>query len=65
VQALQAQVERAFLGQPEVVRQVLAALLAGGHVLIEGVPGSARRCWCRRWPRPSAARTRASSSRPT
>ena len=39
VQALQAQVERAFLGQPEVVRQVLAALLAGGHVLIEGVPG--------------------------
>jgi MoxR-like ATPase len=36
---LRVQVGRAFLGQPQVVDQVLAALLAGGHVLIEGVPG--------------------------
>ncbi len=28
-----------LIGQPKVVEQVLVALLAGGHVLIEGVPG--------------------------
>ena len=39
VQALRAEVERAFLGQKTVVSHVLAALLAGGHVLLEGVPG--------------------------
>jgi len=33
------QIERSLLGQGEVVSQVLAALLAGGHVLIEGKPG--------------------------
>jgi len=30
------------LGQSDVIEQVLAALLAGGHVLIEGVPGLAK-----------------------
>ncbi len=30
---------RAFIGQPDVVDQLLLGLLAGGHVLIEGVPG--------------------------
>ena len=33
------EVARAFIGQHEVLDQVLVALLAGGHVLIEGVPG--------------------------
>ncbi|MFM2242361.1 MAG: hypothetical protein RLZ97_1216, partial [Verrucomicrobiota bacterium] len=33
------QIERAVLGQREVIHQVLAALLAGGHVLLEGKPG--------------------------
>ncbi|SEM41385.1 MoxR-like ATPase [Pseudoxanthomonas sp. GM95] len=33
------QVAKAFIGQPEVLDQILIALLAGGHVLIEGVPG--------------------------
>ena len=32
-------VSGAFIGQPEVLEQILVALLAGGHVLIEGVPG--------------------------
>ena len=32
-------VARAFLGQEEVVDQCLVALLAEGHVLLEGVPG--------------------------
>jgi len=39
VGALRAQVARAFIGQVEVFEQVLLALLASGHVLIEGVPG--------------------------
>jgi MoxR-like ATPase len=29
----------AFIGQPQMLEQILVALLAGGHVLIEGVPG--------------------------
>ncbi len=33
------EVSRAFIGQAEVLDQILVALLAGGHVLIEGVPG--------------------------
>ncbi|MET0329713.1 MAG: MoxR family ATPase [Luteimonas sp.] len=33
------EVSKAFIGQPEVLDQILVALLAGGHVLIEGVPG--------------------------
>lgn len=37
--ALRSQVARAFIGQTEVFDQVLLALLATGHVLIEGVPG--------------------------
>ena len=39
VRALREQVGRAFIGQAEVFDQVLLALLATGHVLIEGVPG--------------------------
>jgi len=30
------------LGQSEIIEQIIAALLAGGHVLIEGVPGLAK-----------------------
>ena len=32
-------VAQVFIGQDEVIHQVLAALLAGGHVLLEGKPG--------------------------
>ena len=39
VQALREAVGQAFIGQDEVLEQILVALLAGGHVLIEGVPG--------------------------
>ena len=39
VAAMRAEIARAMVGQDEVVEQVLAALLAGGHVLLEGVPG--------------------------
>ena len=37
--AVREEVAKAFIGQPEVLDQILIALLAGGHVLIEGVPG--------------------------
>ncbi|WCE05462.1 MoxR family ATPase [Pseudoxanthomonas sp. JBR18] len=39
VGAVREEVAKAFIGQPEVLDQILIALLAGGHVLIEGVPG--------------------------
>jgi MoxR-like ATPase len=39
VATIRNEVSKAFLGQEEVLDQLLLALLAGGHVLIEGVPG--------------------------
>ncbi|AKS41570.1 AAA family ATPase [Wenzhouxiangella marina] len=39
---LSAALNRVVLGQSAVIEQVLAAFLAGGHVLIEGVPGLAK-----------------------
>src|SRR6266851_3707776 len=37
--ALQAHIERVFVGKEDVVQNALACLLAGGHLLIEDVPG--------------------------
>jgi MoxR-like ATPase len=39
INQLQQNIAKEFVGQSEVVEQVLIALLACGHVLIEGVPG--------------------------
>ncbi len=39
LRALEQQVERAVIGQKPVIREVITALIAGGHVLVEGVPG--------------------------
>jgi MoxR-like ATPase len=39
IAALEANLARALLGKPEAIRQVVVALLAEGHVLIEDVPG--------------------------
>ena len=39
VNAMRAEVAKALIGQRAIIDQVLIALLAGGHVLIEGVPG--------------------------
>ncbi len=36
---LESSIAQAVVGQEEVVRQTLVALFAGGHVLLEGVPG--------------------------
>jgi MoxR-like ATPase len=37
--AMRAEIAKAVVGQAQVVDQVLVGLIAGGHVLIEGVPG--------------------------
>src|ERR687884_1332092 len=37
--AIEAEVGRVIIGQSEVVRGVLTCLLAGGHALLEGIPG--------------------------
>ncbi|WP_027079604.1 AAA family ATPase [Luteimonas mephitis] len=39
VSAVRDEVSKAFIGQADVLDQILVALLAGGHVLVEGVPG--------------------------
>ncbi|MFL9815369.1 MoxR family ATPase [Stutzerimonas sp. VN223-3] len=38
-QALRQELHKAIIGQQDVVDGVLTALIAGGHVLVEGVPG--------------------------
>jgi MoxR-like ATPase len=38
-QTMRDEIRRVILGQDEVIEQVLAALLASGHVLLEGKPG--------------------------
>ncbi|MCH2108468.1 MAG: MoxR family ATPase [Polyangiaceae bacterium] len=40
--ALRREITKTYLGQPEVLDGVLIALLAEGHVLLEGVPGVAK-----------------------
>ncbi len=39
VDKMRNEIRKALIGQDDVIDQVLIALLAGGHVLIEGVPG--------------------------
>jgi len=39
LQALRREVAKAVVGQPQAVEQLLVALVASGHVLVEGVPG--------------------------
>ena len=36
---IQAEIARVIVGQTDIVQSVLVAVLAGGHVLLEGVPG--------------------------
>jgi MoxR-like ATPase len=42
VVAIREQIKKIIIGQEEMVRLIIAALLADGHVLIEGVPGVAK-----------------------
>ena len=40
--SLSAAINQIIIGQPHVVKQLLVALLSGGHVIIEGVPGTGK-----------------------
>jgi MoxR-like ATPase len=42
LERVQAELRKAIVGQEQVMEQLLVALLAGGHVLLEGVPGLAK-----------------------
>jgi MoxR-like ATPase len=42
VHYLRDRVERVVVGQSEIIDQLLLALVCGGHVLLEGVPGTAK-----------------------
>ncbi|WLQ12818.1 MoxR family ATPase [Hahella aquimaris] len=39
LQTLKSELEKAIVGQSDIIEHTLIALVAGGHVLIEGVPG--------------------------
>ncbi len=41
-QRLSQGIDRIVIGQPDLVQQLLVALLAGGHVILEGVPGTGK-----------------------
>ena len=56
--------EGVVLGQPAAIRETVAALLARGHVLLEGVPGTAKTLLVRALAWPSASSSAGSSSRP-
>jgi hypothetical protein len=62
---LRGAIAQAIVGQDAVVEQLLIGLLAGGHCLLEGVPGWARPCWCVRSGRRLRCSSGACSSRPT
>ena len=42
VEQLRAEVARRIVGQTEALEEILLAIMAGGHVLLEGVPGLAK-----------------------
>ena len=42
VQAVRSEASKAVVGQEEAFTQILIALFSGGHVLLEGVPGTAK-----------------------
>jgi MoxR-like ATPase len=42
IQPLEQVLNSAIVGQPETIRQMLVAMLAGGHVILEGVPGTGK-----------------------
>ena len=61
-----AEVGKVIVGQTYMIERILIGLLAGGHVLLEGVPGSGQDADGPHALRRDPARSsRASSSRPT
>src|SRR5580698_3775498 len=62
-EALQ-EVKRVIVGQDAMLERLLVSLLAGGHVLLEGVPGLAKTLTVRRSRPSSVAASNGSSSLP-
>ena len=65
LRALEEAVAGTVLGQEEAIRETVAALLAGGHALLEGAPGWGRPSSSGRSPPPRTLDSGGSSSRPT
>ena len=63
--AVRTEVGKAVVGQDGAVTGLLVALLAGGHVLLEGVPGVAKTLLVRTLSRALQLETSACSSPPT
>ena len=59
------EVKRVIVGQDAMLERLLVSLLAGGHVLLEGVPGLAKTLTVKTLARCSAAASAGSSSPPT
>ena len=59
---LKQEIGKEIVGYEDVVEKVLICLFSSGHVLLEGVPDSARPRWYARWQRRSTSSSRASSS---
>ena len=65
-EGIRGEVRKAVVGQDEVIDLMLTSLLAGGHVLLEGVPGTAKTLLTRAFAAGlSRCNSAASSSRPT
>ena len=41
-ESVRGEVRKAVVGQDEVIELMLTSLLVGGHILLEGVPGTAK-----------------------
>ena len=65
-ESVRGEVRKAVVGQDEVIELMLTSLLVGGHILLEGVPGTAKTLMTQRLRgRPARCSSAASSSRPT
>lgn len=60
--AVREELGRVIVGHETLLELVVTALMADGHVLLEGVPGSARRSSCARSRRRSTCASRGFSS---
>ena len=42
IHALKAEIQKVIIGQEDIIDQLLICFMAGGHALLEGVPGLAK-----------------------
>ncbi len=64
-QKIEQQVSSVIVGQHDIIRHTLIAVISGGHVLLEGVPGLGKTSLVRAFADTLDLRFPASSSRPT